>query len=263
VIDPARSLFLIHFWGAFSSLCTLSNQQRRTTGTEGAGEAMMRKAVTSASQSAPGAVVLLHGSGDNGANFRQWMGTTQVVRDLVAKGVRTVFPSAKPIRYTIAGHVESVWFDRLAMEPSSPEQTDSVERSVAQIETIVDDLVEEGLPATKIAVGGFSMGGGLALQMGLRTKHDLAGVFAMSSYMCDEARVFERLEKEGVAGTPRIWMAHGAEDDFVLPGWGESTSKKLKSLGVDVQWRSYPTLRHEVRPDELGDLGDWLEPLVV
>jgi len=177
------------------------------------------------------------------------------------KGVRTAFPSARPIRYTLAGCVESVWFDRLGMEPSSPEQTETVERSVEQIEGLLDELVASGIKASKIAVGGFSMGGGLALQLGLRTKHDLAGVFSMSSYLCDEAKVFEKLEGSSSKGDqrPRFWMAHGADDDFVLPSWGQSTSRKLEELGLDVSWRSYPGLGHSLRSeDELVDLHSFL-----
>ena len=211
-----------------------------------------------------GAVVFLHGSGDNGPNFQRWIGAESFVKALVDKGVHTEFPSARPIPYTVAGgQMSSVWFNRLAMEPSSPEQTRTVEDSVAQIESLLDELVAAGIPSSRIAVGGFSMGGGIALQTALRSKHALAGVFAMSSYMCDDAAVYSQLRSTPRSGL-NIWMAHGADDDFVLPEWGQATAKALKAFeGLEVSWRAYPRLHHELRSDELVDLNEWLAPLVL
>ena len=65
----------------------------------------------------------------------------------------------------------SVWFDRYAMEPSSPERTESVEASCSQLEMLLDDVVASGVAPSRILIGGFSMGGGIALQTALRSKH--------------------------------------------------------------------------------------------
>jgi phospholipase/carboxylesterase len=217
---------------------------------------------------AQSAIVFLHGSGDNGPNFKRWIGLQAFVKKLAAEGVHVEFPTAVPISYTLfRGRKESVWFDRLEMDPSSPEQTASVEQSVGQLESLLDDLVASGVLPSRIAIGGFSMGGGIALQTALRSKHALAGVFAMSSYMCDDAAVYRLLEEPSwSARSPplRIWMAHGANDDFVLPAWGQSTAKRLSAVrGLEVSWRTYPRLRHELRSDELDDLNAFLTPLVL
>ena len=221
---------------------------------------------TPAGTSSAGAIVFLHGSGDSGSNFKRWMGSQAFVQKLADEGVRMEFPSAIPRPYALfGGRKESVWFDRLDMDPSSPEQTASVEQSVGQLEALLDGLVASGVRANQIAIGGFSMGGGIALQTALRSKHALAGVFAMSSYMCNDAAVY-RLLREPAAHRPslRIWMGHGAEDDFVLPEWGEATAKKLGTVdGLEVSWRTYPRLRHTLRADELDDLNAFLAPLVL
>ena len=125
-------------------------------------------------------------------------------------------------------------------------------------------LVASGVPPAKIAIGGFSMGGGIALQTALRSKHDLGGVFAMSSYLCDDAAIFAAMDDKRVpAKRSRVWMAHGTADDFVLPAWGEATAEKLRGYGLDVSWRGYARMRHELRQDELDDLDRWLSPLVL
>ena len=224
-------------------------------------------ATATAGVTSPGAIIFLHGSGDNGNNFKRWIGAESFVKQLEAQGVRMEFPSAVPRPYTLyGGRTESVWFDRLDMEPTSPEQTASVEQSVTQLDDLIDSLIASGVPASHIAIGGFSMGGGIALQTALRSKHALAGVFAMSSYMCENAAVYKLLQESVAAARKpplRIWMAHGANDDFVLPEWGEATAKKLTTYGLEVSWRTYPRLRHQLRSDELDDLNAFLAPLVL
>lgn len=217
-----------------------------------------------------GAVIFLHGSGDTGAGLQRFLGRLPFVKSLENAGVRVEYPSAVPIPYTyFGGQKMSVWFDRQAMDPTSPEQTKSVEASCTQLEEILDRLVTSGVPARRIAIGGFSMGGGIALQTALRSKHAVGGVFAMSSYLCDDAAIFPvlaRLEHEGEGPRttmPRIWMAHGAADTFVRPEWGEATAKRLRGYGLEVSWRSYVHMQHELRQDELDDLDKWLTPLVL
>ena len=56
--------------------------------------------------------------------------------------------------------------------------------------------------------------------------------------------------------------AHGGADDFVRPQWGEATYQQLRARGLDVQWKVYPGMRHELRREELDDLNAWMMPLV-
>ena len=47
-------------------------------------------------------------------------------------------------------------------------------------------------------------------------------------------------------------------DDVVLPEMGQAAFKTLISSGVDAKWKDYP-MRHEVLPEEVGDIADWLD----
>ena len=213
---------------------------------------------------ATGAVIFLHGSGDTGRGLERWLGAAPFVQALKTAGVRVEFPSAKPIPYTLfGGRTMSVWFDRYAMEPSSPERTESVEASCSQLEMLLDDVVASGVAPSRILIGGFSMGGGIALQTALRSKHAVGGIFAMSSYLCDDAAVYSLMAARATPPRPSIWMAHGRADGFVLPTWGEGTAEKLRGAGLDVRWKGYDNLRHEMRQDELDDLNEWMRPLVL
>jgi phospholipase/carboxylesterase len=166
------------------------------------------------------------------------------------------------------------------MEPSNPEATASVLASVSQLEALIDDaMARHGLPAEKIALGGFSMGGGISLQVMARAKHCLGAVFALSSYLCDDSAAYkefsagkaetqaaalapanEEAAAEGAAPAPRVpvFIAHGADDDFVLPAWGAATAKRLEGFGVPVKFTTIEGIKHEMNTEELGLLFEWL-----
>ena len=150
----------------------------------------------------------------------------------------------------------SVWFDRHGLPPSAQEHTESVEASCTQLSTLIDSIITSGIPASKIAVGGFSMGGGIAIQCMLRSKYRLGAVFALSSFLCDKAAIYER-SQDG-REMPPAYIRHGAADDFILPAWGKATASKLRTLGVEVDFGLLPGVRHELTDESVEDLSEWL-----
>lgn len=222
------------------------------------------------------AVIFLHGSGDTGAGADRMMQSVSDGRfaaELAKHKVDVVYPTAPPIPYTIAqGQVMNVWFDRKSLSPKAAEQEASIAASCARVEAAADRLVARGVPASRIAVGGFSMGGGQALQVALRSRRRFAGVFALSSYLCDGAAVYPRLasaqERLAAAASDDadaallslpVFMRHGADDKFILPAWGAATSAKLAALGLAVDAGApVPGLGHGMADDEVEELTAWL-----
>ena len=210
------------------------------------------------------AVIFLHGSGDDGAGLRSalrfvWGG--RFLRRMEARGVRLVFPTARPRPYTLAGgRVASVWFDRRDLPPTAPEHTASVLESCARIDAAVEDLRREGVPAGRIAVGGFSMGGGIAMQYGYRTPHRLAAVFALSSYLTHDAAVYEAMRRRPPQSRrfPPLFQRHGAADAFIRPQWGRATADRLASLGVAVDFGVVQGLQHQLADCEMEQLDAFL-----
>jgi predicted esterase len=151
------------------------------------------------------------------------------------------------------------------------EQEASIAASCARIEKVADRLVKRGVPASRIAIGGFSMGGGIALQAALRSKRRFAGVFALSSYLCENAAVYGRLaaaqdrltvaasddEDAALLSLP-IFMRHGAADKFILPAWGGATAAQLATLGLSVNADVVPGLAHDLADKEVVELTAWL-----
>lgn len=225
------------------------------------------------SQINEGVVIFCHGSGDSA------MGAKKSVEDITPASSKTLlreagivfeYPNAKLRPYRLNnGYMMRVWFDRYnGMDPRNPEDTASVEASAAQLNELIEDFVKDKeIPPEKIAIGGFSMGGGVALQTAARCHYKLGAVFAMSSYLCDDSLVWSMMDKcknkndtdSNSLLTSPIFMAHGSNDDFVLPRWGKATAARLESFGGDVkQFLEIPDVGHEMTRYELEELCKFL-----
>mmetsp|Transcript_20232 Transcript_20232/g.60118 ORF Transcript_20232/g.60118 Transcript_20232/m.60118 type:complete len:220 (+) Transcript_20232:152-811(+) len=205
------------------------------------------------------AVVFLHGSGDTGAGIRSWVKELGFVKATEAAGVLLETPSAIPRPYKLAGgQISSVWFDRYDLPPTAREHTESIEASCAQIEAVVSKIVASGVPAEKVAVGGFSMGGGIALQWAFRTSHKVGAVFAMSAYLNDGAAVYKKIPQRAAGELPPVFIRHGAADGFIRTEWGAHTAAQLSKLGVDVNFDTVPGLVHQLDPREINELREFL-----
>lgn len=203
-------------------------------------------------------LIFLHGSGDTGSGLRRALGTLadgHLLQVLEAKGVHVLTPSARIRPYQLFGGAPaSVWFDRTAYEPDAPEDTASIDESAARLVPLIAEAHEQRLP---VIIGGFSMGGGMALHLACReaATHPLAGVFALSSYMCARSPA---LQLDGIGHMPPLYMRHGAADDFILPEWGQATARELESLGTDVSFALLPGVPHTMSDGEIVDLTDWI-----
>jgi len=151
------------------------------------------------------------------------------------------FPSATRIPYGMAGgQLSSVWYDRRGgLAPTFPEQTATVEASVAKVAKVFEKHLALGVDPQKIALGGFSMGGGMALQMAARYR--FGAVFSLSSYFCDDAKAYDMDNH-----WPPTFMAHGDADDFILPEWGAKTADRLKLRRPDLQFHIFPHVAHQM-----------------
>jgi phospholipase/carboxylesterase len=211
------------------------------------------------------AIVFLHGSGDTGAGIEAWL--KHVWRGRFAarareNGIELHFPTATPRPYKLAGgQISSVWFDRHGLPPEAPEHTESVEDSCRGLEKQIDAIIARGVPAHRIAIGGFSMGGGIAMQCMLRSPHRLGACFALSSFLCERAAIYERLDASAARATHApVYIRHGGADDFILPAWGRATADKLRSLGLAVDYGEVPGVRHELSDASVAGLSAWLLP---
>lgn len=111
------------------------------------------------------------------------------------------------------------------------------------VNTLIANEISKGIPPSRIVLGGFSQGGALAIFTGLTYKEKLGGIFALSSYVPFANRIQSFLQghKEGTWANKSVpvFQAHGTMDPIIPCPLGEASSKILRELGMDVEFKSY------------------------
>jgi phospholipase/carboxylesterase len=198
------------------------------------------------------AVIWMHGLGADGSDFVPIVGELGL-RDL---SVRFIFPHAalQPVTMN-GGYVMRAWYDIGYQDLSLKEDEKGVRESQQAIERLIAREAERGIATRRIVLAGFSQGGAIALQTGLRHGERLGGVMALSSYL----PLPETLEAEASAtnrDTP-VFMAHGIEDPIVPLKLAAASCSRLLTMGYKVEWHEYD-MPHSVCAEEVEKIGEWL-----
>jgi len=196
-------------------------------------------------------IIWLHGLGADGNDFAPIVPEIRLPR----LAIRFVFPHAPVQPVTINGGMRMrAWYD-IADGANRREDERGVRASQVLIETLIGREKERGTAARRLVLAGFSQGGAIALQTGLRHPERIAGIMALSAYV----PVAEELSAEASQANRDvpIFMAHGSYDPVIPLAQAERSRKLLESLGYPVEWREYG-MPHSVCPEELADIGAWL-----
>jgi phospholipase/carboxylesterase len=202
-------------------------------------------------------VIWLHGLGADGNDF------VPIVPELRlpdSMALRFVFPHA-PIRpVTLNGGMRMrAWYDILGLDRALREDEAGIRESQAQIEALIRRENARGIPSGRIVLAGFSQGGAITLQTGLRYPEKLAGLMVLSSYLPLRDRFTAEISAANRA-TP-IFMAHG-EFDYMLPlQLGSASRDLLQQNGYPVEWHAYP-MEHQVCLEEIRDIAAWLRKVL-
>jgi phospholipase/carboxylesterase len=191
------------------------------------------------------AVIWLHGLGADGHDFEP------IVPELrLAKPVRFVFPHApiRPVTINMGMRMRA-WYD-IFQFGGGPEDQAGIRASQQLVEKLI-----ESEKSRKIVLAGFSQGGAIALQTGLRYPERLAGILALSTYV----PLASALESEASPANRDIpiFMAHGEFDDIIPIRRAEASRELLVRLGYEVEWHSYP-MPHSVCAPEIAEIAKFL-----
>ena len=203
------------------------------------------------------AVIWLHGLGADGNDF------VPVVKELKLPplGIRFVFPHAPMRPVTInGGFVMRAWYDIAYQELAFKEDERGLRESQKLIEELIVRENTRGIPSSRIVLAGFSQGGVLALQTGLRQSKPPAGLMALSSYLPMSPMI--EVERNAASNSVPIFMGHGITDNIVPLALGRMSRDTLIKLGYEVEWHQY-TMPHSVCPEELADIGVWLKRVLL
>lgn len=199
-------------------------------------------------------VIWLHGLGADGYDF------VPIVKELEQMGLpstRFVFPHAPKIPVSInGGYVMRAWYDIKNVDLQRQEDEGGIRQSQAMIGQLIEDQIALGFAPEKIVLAGFSQGGAIAYQLGLRTSHKLAGLIALSTYLPCENTLDSELNPANL-GIP-VLAAHGEQDNIVLIERGEKAVKLLQNKGMDIQWHTYP-MAHSVCGEEVVEIANFLK----
>ncbi|XP_073484467.1 lysophospholipase-like protein 1 [Aquarana catesbeiana] len=202
-------------------------------------------------------VIFLHGSGDSGQGLRSWIREV-LKKDLAFKHIKVIFPTAPARPYTpMMGEISNVWFDRYKISIDSAEHLESVDSMCNTLTDLIREEMASGIKKNRILLGGFSMGGGMSMHLAYRYHRDIAGVFALSSFLNENSIVYKELESCHQS-LPELFQCHGEADQLVFHQWGERTNNLLKGLGVPSSFHSFPKLYHEFSLQELEQLRSWI-----
>jgi phospholipase/carboxylesterase len=196
-------------------------------------------------------VVWLHGLGADGNDF------VPIVPELELPEapIRFVFPHAPMQPVTInAGMVMRAWYD-ISDAAIRREDERGVRASQALVEALIEREKRRGTPAGQLVLAGFSQGGAIALQTGLRHPEGIAGIMALSCYLplADTLAVEASPANKDVP----IFMAHGSQDPVVVPERARRSREALEGLGYAVEWHEY-RMPHSVCPEEVEHISAWL-----
>lgn len=203
-------------------------------------------------ESPVGCVVWLHGLGADARDFEPIIPMLKLQAPL-----RFVFPNAPMRPVTINDGVEMrAWYD---VDPHSPlANDDHIKASAASVAEVIGNRDLVGGDDGRIVLAGFSQGGVIALELGLSHERRLAGIIALSTYVHDHERLAERIGLANVH-TP-ILMAHGLLDPLIPITRGATSREALRRLNYAVEWREY-SMGHQVCPEEIIDIGNWLNAI--
>lgn len=199
-------------------------------------------------------VIWMHGLGADGNDF------VPIVPELnlpTGHGVRFVFPNAPTMPVTInGGYVMRAWYDIVSAELDKRADEGGVRRSQTLIEELIADQRSKGIAADRILLAGFSQGGVIALQTGLRHPEKLAGIMALSTYLA----CADSLGVEASAANRQIplFMVHGSMDPVIPVALAKLSKARLETHGYKVEWHEYG-MPHSVCAEEIDDIAAFLK----
>jgi phospholipase/carboxylesterase len=197
-------------------------------------------------------VVALHGWG---ASAHDLIGLAPVLH----RGEALVLCPQGDVTVPIAeGYAGYGWFPLSSGGPPDPAD---FARGKASLVGWLDQALEQyPVDPRKLVLLGFSQGGVMAYDLALRQPERFAGLVALSSWLPD-GLAGSIGPQPGLEQLPALVM-HGTQDPMIPVAMGQQSRDALIKLGVQTTYREYE-MGHEIRPDALRDLVEWLEQKVL
>jgi phospholipase/carboxylesterase len=200
-------------------------------------------------------VIWMHGLGADGYDFEPLIPELGLSDDYK---IRFILPHAPTQAVTINGGMEMpAWYDILdSAKIDAQQDTKGIHQAADYIKAFIENEKSQGVSPKNIFLVGFSQGGVVALQTGLRYPEKLAGILALSTYL----PLPETLATELSTANKNIpiMMTHGEFDQVIPIAIGRHSRDLIEKEGVKIEWYEYP-MEHAVIPDEIEDISKWFK----
>lgn len=178
------------------------------------------------------AVILVHGRGDSAAGI---LGLTDAFN---LPDVTWVAPQA-------AGHT---WYPYSFLSPMEQNQP-SLGSALRVVWTLVRSLEDEGVPADRVVLMGFSQGACLAQEFAARNARRYAAIVGLSGGLIGPPGT-PRHYQGSFEGTP-VFLGCSDVDPHIPVERVNESAQVFARMGASVDERIYPRLGHTVNQDEI------------
>jgi phospholipase/carboxylesterase len=120
------------------------------------------------------------------------------------------------------------------------------------------ELARHALPASALALVGFSQGTMMALHVGLRRTESLAAIVGYSGiFVLPDGGTPEAVASQ-ITSRPPVLLLHGQQDDLIPVQALSQATKDLAALGVPVEWHIAANIGHGIDEEGLRQGGEFL-----
>lgn len=195
-------------------------------------------------------VIALHGIARCDDEIEQTMGS--VLEHAGSPGIRWLFPKAPRRNVTILGGCPALaWYDILAWDRSRMDEA-GIEEATSLVCNTVKEERERDPFGRRVILMGFSQGGALALNAGLRLQGEVDGIIALATALPFLDRI-----SPATSQSPPVFFGHGFLDTKVPYALGRETHRLLTTKRYETEWHSY-AYGHSTGRRQLRDISGWL-----
>eukprot|EP00271_Cylindrocystis_brebissonii_P015360 TRINITY_DN3797_c0_g1_i2.p1 TRINITY_DN3797_c0_g1~~TRINITY_DN3797_c0_g1_i2.p1 ORF type:complete len:340 (+),score=42.89 TRINITY_DN3797_c0_g1_i2:292-1311(+) len=210
------------------------------------------------------AIILLHGLGDEPQGGLQKMFEGSMNQGGGLEHVKWIIPGAptRPVTWN-RGHASAAWFDVPALGPPLTEDgpvstEEEVFNAVRSVHSLIATCQAEGIPASRILVAGFSLGGATTLVSVLAFRERLAGAIVMWGWLPLAREVMLARTEEGGRQTPLCW-SHARGDPSVPFQPAEKASQWIRDkLHVHCEFHAHQIVVHNSHEAEYNIMHSWI-----
>jgi len=196
-------------------------------------------------------IVALHGLG---ANAHDLLGLAPILHG----GRALVLCPQAPLTLEVGpGMLGYGWFPMTRGGPPSP---DALESAAKPLERFLDACIERyPVRRDRLLLLGFSQGGVMAYRLFLEQPQRFAGLVALSSWL--PGALAEAYPAADAPSDRPVLVMHGTRDPVIDVERARESRRTLLTRQHPLTYREYE-MAHEIAPDALRDLRDWIDSKV-